>query len=328
MDMEKMDISKRVERRLKLHDLRILMSVADAGSMSKAAKELATSQPAISRTIADLEHSLGVRLLDRGPQGIVPTPYGEAILKRSIAVFDQLRLGVRDVQSLVDPSAGEVRIAATVGPAIGFVPEVIDRIGRRYPRIACRLTTGEHEGIFRKLEDREADLAIVFLTSAVDRRRMEAEALFHAGPAVVVASANNAFSRRRNITLADLMSEPWALPEPGGLFGYNHIFHAAGLEPPTLAVIADSIPIRLALAARGRFLTMMPEPILRLSGRGMALKILPIPRTPGRYDIGFVTLKNRTLTSAAQIFIGYCREVAKDVKAGKPLRLRRPGSTR
>src|SRR6185503_3870306 len=71
-----MDVSKRVERRLKLHDLRILMSVAEAGSMSKAAKELATSQPAISRTIADLEHSLGVRLLDRGPHGILPTPYG------------------------------------------------------------------------------------------------------------------------------------------------------------------------------------------------------------------------------------------------------------
>jgi DNA-binding transcriptional LysR family regulator len=323
-----MDVSKRIVRRLKLHDLRILMSVAEAGSMSKAAKLMATSQPAISRTIPDLEHSLGVRLFDRGPQGIFPTPYGEALLKRSVAVFDELRLGVRDVQSLVDPTAGEVRIAATVGPAIGFVPEVIDRVGRRYPRIVCRLTTGEHEGIFRKLEDREADLAIVFLTSAVDRSRMEAEALFHAGPAVVVASANNALSRRRNVTLSDLIDHPWALPEPEGLFGYNHIFHAAGLKPPNLAVIADSIPIRLALAARGRFVTMMPEPILRLSGRGMALKILPIPTVPGRYDIGFVTLKNRTLTSAVEIFIGYCREVAKDVKAGKPLGLRRLGATR
>jgi DNA-binding transcriptional LysR family regulator len=83
-----MDDTERIERRLKLHDLRVLMSVVDQGSMAKAAERLATSQPAVSRTIADLEHSLGVRLLDRGPRGILPTPYGRALIKRSVTVFD------------------------------------------------------------------------------------------------------------------------------------------------------------------------------------------------------------------------------------------------
>jgi DNA-binding transcriptional LysR family regulator len=69
-----MDETERIERRLKLHDLRVLMSVVDGGSMSKAAERLATSQPAVSRAIADLESLLGVRLLDRGPRGIVATP--------------------------------------------------------------------------------------------------------------------------------------------------------------------------------------------------------------------------------------------------------------
>jgi DNA-binding transcriptional LysR family regulator len=70
---------QRIERRVKLHDLRVLMSVAERGSMAKAAESLATSQPAISRSIADLEFSLGVRLLDRGPRGVAPTPYGRAL---------------------------------------------------------------------------------------------------------------------------------------------------------------------------------------------------------------------------------------------------------
>jgi DNA-binding transcriptional LysR family regulator len=69
-----MDEIGRIERRLKLHDLRVLVSVVQHGSMVKAAAHLGTSQPAVSRTITDLEHSLGVRLLDRGPQGIIPTP--------------------------------------------------------------------------------------------------------------------------------------------------------------------------------------------------------------------------------------------------------------
>jgi DNA-binding transcriptional LysR family regulator len=94
-----MDRSERIERRLKLHDLRVLMAVVEQGSMGKAAEQLETSQPAISRAIGDLERSLGVRLLDRGSRGIVPTPHGLALIKRSVAVFDELSLGVKSLNS-------------------------------------------------------------------------------------------------------------------------------------------------------------------------------------------------------------------------------------
>src|SRR5581483_8859598 len=68
-----------VQRRISLRDLRVLLAVAQTGSMGRAARQLATSQPAISRSISDLEHALGVRLLDRSRQGVVPTPYGSAL---------------------------------------------------------------------------------------------------------------------------------------------------------------------------------------------------------------------------------------------------------
>ena len=85
-----MDEIGRIERRIGLHDLRVLMAVVQAGSMGKAARLLATSQPAISRSIGELEHALGVRLVDRSAQGIEPTPYGRALLKRGTVVFDEL----------------------------------------------------------------------------------------------------------------------------------------------------------------------------------------------------------------------------------------------
>src|SRR5207302_541107 len=110
----------RIERRLKLHDLRVLMSVVQAGSMSKAAERLGTAQPALSRSIAELEHTLGVRLLDRSPRGVQPTDYGRALINRGIAVFDELRQGVKDIEFLSDPTAGELRIGA--GEAIANGP--------------------------------------------------------------------------------------------------------------------------------------------------------------------------------------------------------------
>jgi DNA-binding transcriptional LysR family regulator len=72
--------------------------------MSKAAERLATAQPALSRSIAELEHALGVQLLDRRPRGVEPTDYGRALIKRGIAAFDELRQGVKDIEFLSDPT--------------------------------------------------------------------------------------------------------------------------------------------------------------------------------------------------------------------------------
>ena len=80
-----------VRRRLKLRDVDILLTVIQIGSMGKAASLLNMSQPAISNAIAQLEHTLGVRLLDRSRQGVEPTPSGRALIKRGVAMFDELR---------------------------------------------------------------------------------------------------------------------------------------------------------------------------------------------------------------------------------------------
>ena len=108
-----MQLSDRIGRRMKLQDLHVLMAVVQAGSMGKAAAHLNTSQPAISRSIAELEHTLGVRLLDRHRQGIEPTEYGRALLDGGAAVFDDLRQAVKNIEFLADPAAGEVRIGCT-----------------------------------------------------------------------------------------------------------------------------------------------------------------------------------------------------------------------
>src|SRR5690349_9162457 len=99
-----MQIKDRIGRRLKLHELHVLMGVAQAGSMNKAAVLLNTTQPAISKTVSDLEHAVGVRLLDRTAQGVELTPYGRAILKRCVAVFDELKQGVQEIEFIADPT--------------------------------------------------------------------------------------------------------------------------------------------------------------------------------------------------------------------------------
>jgi DNA-binding transcriptional LysR family regulator len=312
MARQTLDETERIERRLKLHDLRVLMSVVEQGSMARAAERLATSQPAISRAVAELEHSLGVRLLDRSPRGVVPTPYGRALIKRGVAVFDELRMGVKDLEFLADPAAGQVRIAAPVALAAGFATAVMDRIARRYPRVVCHLIVGDTPVNVRALEAREVDLVIARIGPSVGEDPLQAEILYADSQLVVAASANQ-WSRRRKVGLADLVDEPWTLPPLDSADGVlaAAAFRAAGLDVPRATVITSSGVARIALVANGRFLTIAPEFALKFLRQNTATKALPIDLPTTRGSVGIITLKNRTLTPVAQIFTDVAHTVAK-----------------
>jgi len=129
-----MQVSDRIGRRMKLHDLNVLMVVVQVGSMNKAAALLNTRQSAISRSIAELERAIGVQLLDRNSQGVEPTEYGRALLDGGAAMFDELRQAVKKIEFLADPTAGEVRIGCTFSLATSFVFAAVDRLSLRYPR--------------------------------------------------------------------------------------------------------------------------------------------------------------------------------------------------
>src|SRR5215472_6219814 len=135
MATRKIDWDSHIGRRLRLRDLHVFFTVAQCGSMAKAAAELGVSQPTVSEVIADLEHTYGVRLFDRSPQGVEPTMYGNALLKRSIAVFDELKQSVRDIEFLADPTTGELRIACPLAIAFTVIPHVIERFAKKYPRV-------------------------------------------------------------------------------------------------------------------------------------------------------------------------------------------------
>jgi DNA-binding transcriptional LysR family regulator len=312
-----MQLSDRIGRRMKLQDLHVLMTVVHAGSMGKAAQRLNTVQPAVSRAVADLEKALGVRLLDRHRNGVEPTEYGRALLDCGAAVFDDLRQGVKSIEFLADPTAGEVRIGSVIPLAIGFVSAVIDRLSRKYPRIRFHLDTSTQDILNRQLNERNVDVLIAWQRDTIADKRQAFEFLFD-DSYVVVAGDQNPWVRRRKIELADLANEPWTLAPPESVIGAVAIesFRASGVEYPRATVIAFPFEVRASLLATGRFLTIFPASALRFSTKRANLKVLPVKLPLGRLPIGIVTLNNRTLSSVAQLFIEHAREVAKPLAKG------------
>jgi len=155
-----MDWTDRIGRRLKPRDLHVFLAVLEQGSMAKAADSLAISRPVVSKTIANLEQTLGVRLFDRNSQGLEPTIYGRALLTRSVAIFDELRLTVKELEFLGDPSSGEVRFGCTDPIAAGMISAVIDHLSQRHPRLVFRYELGSPDTLMQQLRDRKFELCV------------------------------------------------------------------------------------------------------------------------------------------------------------------------
>jgi DNA-binding transcriptional LysR family regulator len=300
----------RVKRRLKLRDLEYLAALIEAGTMGKAASRLNVSQPAISKAIADLERTLGVRLVDRSRRGIVPTPYGLALAHRSAAIFNDLRQGVQEIDFLSDPTKGEVRIGATEPVVSAIVSPAIDRLSRKYPQMIFHVVAGDTGSLYREVAARSVEFAICRMIGRLPDE-LTAEILFYDALAIM-AAANNPLTRRRKLTLADLVNEPWTLYPYDSFFGFviAEIFRANGHEPPQLAVPSLSAYTQNELLATGRFLTVQPGFMLNVPSRLPPLKALPVELPNKPMPIGLITLKDRTLTPIAKMFIDNVRAIA------------------
>ena len=306
-----MEWTERIGRRLKLRDLHILLVTTKTGSMGKAAAELSVSQPVVSKAISNLENAVGVRLLERSAHGVEPTLYGAALLKWGLAVFDDLRQAVKELEFLTNPTAGEVRIGSTEPLAAGFVAAVIERLSKRRPRLIFNVVPADRNNLVkRELRQRNVDLVVTSTYGLTPEDDTNVEVLFN-DRHVVVASAQCKWARRRTIALTDLIDESWVLPPPDSIPGAEvaEVFRANGVEPPLARVVSFSIPLHHHLLATRRFVTMLPQSMLRV-GKGLPLRSLPIRLSARLRPTGIITLKNRTLGPVAELFMDCARKVA------------------
>jgi DNA-binding transcriptional LysR family regulator len=313
-----MQWNDRIGRRLRLHDLHILMVVAETGSMRKAAERLNITQPAVSRSIAELEHTAGVRLLDRSRQGVEPTLHGRALLDCGTAVFEDLRQGVKTLEFLSDPTAGELRIGSSPALAEGIVLTVVERLTRQYPRLVFHVAPSGAIALQAQLRERRFELAFMRTAGILAENELSSEVLFEDQLAIAVGR-QNPILRRRKIALADLIDEPWTWPSPESEFSSAIVdaFRGSGLAPPRGVVHTNAINMRTGLAAAGRFLAVVPAYILKSPNQRTLLKPLPVELPGTQAHVGIVTVKNRTLSPLAQLVIKTAREIAKSI-VGKP----------
>jgi DNA-binding transcriptional LysR family regulator len=320
---------ERIGRRVKLHDLHVFITVAELGSMRKAAERLAVSQPSVSKAIADIEHILRVRLLERNAHGVVATPYGRALLRRAMAAFDELRQGVKDIEALADPTLGEVRIGCPEAIAAGLLPAVVDRFSRRYPRVLVSVKAADDLAPeFGPLRERVVDLMIGRVGEQHRDDDLNIEVLYW--DRIFVATGRKApWARRRTVTLAGLMEHPWLLfPENSWIDArVTEAFGRCGIAPPRSIVRAYSVHFCINMLATNRFVASLAGSVLRFNAPQFGLKILPVSLPAQPWPVAMVSLKNRTVSPVVQEFMKDVCTVATTVALAKSLSRSRPGQS-
>jgi DNA-binding transcriptional LysR family regulator len=317
--LRKIDWDSQIGRRMRLRDLHVFSTVVRLGSMAKAAQQLGVSQPSVSEVIADLEHALGVRLLDRKSQGVEPTVYGEALEKRSVAAFDELRQSIRDIEFLANPAKGELHLGCPESISAALLLPIVRRFVRQYPQVVVDLDTVNTLSFAQKLRDRSLDVVLARggwpLEATELVSDLKVETLFD-DPLVIAVGRQSPWARRRKVDLLELRDEPWILTA-SDVWNYRVIadaFRQRGSEPPNICMKTISVHVRANMLSSGRYIATFPRSVLLFSAETFGLKQLPIELAGAAWPIKMATLRNRTLSPIVERFIDCARTVAESLR--------------
>ena len=301
----------RIGRRLRIRDLQVFIAVVECGSIAKAAGQLGVTQPAVSEIIAGLESTFGARLFDRSPQGIETTLYGRALLDRALTVLDELKQGAKDIAFLADPTVGELRIGCPDFIAGGFLPTVIGKFVSAYPGIALHIDLLTTPALnLPPLRARKLDLALTRLPHPNDPPDSDfnVEILFD-DEVVVAAGVRSRWAQQRKIKLSDLAEAQWILTPAGSITPelFAESFELNQLKVPKVIVTSFSVHMRTHLLANSEYVAAMPRSVLQANANIFGLKMLPVKLPVRNFPVALVTLRKRTLSPVAELFIKLLR---------------------
>lgn len=292
--------------------LRHFLAVYEHGSLGRAAEVLNLTQPALSKSLHQLEEELGVKLFERTPLGVVPTVYGKTLSHHAKVIQSEMHAAERELASLTGATKGEVVVG--IGPSLAtyLLPQAAARLHEERPGVQLTVIEGLADDHIPALRRGEIDLAIGNWPVVHDPG-LASETLL-TDEVVVVAGTDHPLAGRP-VELAALLEYPWALPSRSQVWReqLDEVFVAAGLAPPLPVIVAANAASFLRALIQGRrYLTFLPRQLIGLEERTGQVAVLPVKEIQIRVDISITYRERIRITPACQALIavleGLCRD--------------------
>jgi len=250
---------------MKLHQLAALVSASESGSLRQAAEKLRLSQPALSRSIRELESELGVKLLERTPLGVEPTAYGKAVILRGRIVDSELRQAKDDIAHLRAATRGDLRIGATPVAAFSLLPAVLARLKKSRPLVHISVTDGMGASLINGLRRGDFDFAFGRIDEAIDPHEFSADVLFN-DSLVVVARHDHPLAAARVSGRIDWDATEWILPggDSPARTAFEKTYYARTGKAPRCSIESNSFVTMLTAISQTHFLGVAPNQIFHV----------------------------------------------------------------
>ena len=288
---------------MNLRDLQYFAVVAEHRHLGRAADSLGLSQPALSMSLRRLERFMQTKLVERTPKGVDLTLSGEAVFAHA----RRLRLSVedisREVADLSEGRAGHLRIGAGGASALHVVPTSCVALMKEAPKISVKVVIGERTAMLAAVSNGELD--VVITTSGGLPYENLLEDYLYDEEFVVYASATHRLARRKQVMLADLTQERWALT-PANNFArreLNRLFEARELPPPSIAAETTNLPTLHHLVAASELLGFNSKQAVRYATAHYPIGQLRVKELSATRRVGVIYRKAAYLSPAARRFI-------------------------
>ena len=285
---------------LNLHHLRVFAAVAQERSFSRAAVALRLSQPAVSKTVQELERQTELSLFDRSGRTPQLTDAGNALFARARELFGIERIAEEELGALRGLERGVLRVGASTTVATYFLPQLLARFHQQHPGVTLRVVSANTRAIARRLLEGRLDIALV--EGPVLHERISVIP-WREDELVVIAPASHPLVHKRRVRAADLIDEPFILREPGS--GTRVVAEAAlaehGVHPGTTVQLGSTEAIKQAVAA-GLGLAVVSRAAAADQLALGYIAVIPLRSAAFRRALTELRLKGRSPSAAAAAF--------------------------
>ncbi|MVO18050.1 LysR substrate-binding domain-containing protein [Parasedimentitalea huanghaiensis] len=304
-------IVDRVLTRLKLKQLRLLVAVGKHNNIQNAARELNVSQPAATKMIKDLELDFEVQLFERTNRGVIPTPYGEALIRHGKLIFAQVSNAAQELDDLNEGSSGRIVIGTLLAASPQLLPMAIEKLLHRRPSVSIKVVEGTNEVLMPALKSGEIDLVVGRLPAQRHRSDLEQLQLFDE-KILLVARRGHPICANHKLSFDDLKSWGWILPpiETTLRRQLDQFFVRQGQYAPAVAIESVSYLTNRAVLQAGDFIGLMPAHVAAQDIASGLLQEIPwsLPIDDGPVGVSFRSADQ--LSPAATVFLQALQDVA------------------
>jgi DNA-binding transcriptional LysR family regulator len=290
--------------------LKHFLAVYDLRSIGQAAEKLFLTQPALSKSIRQLEEDLEVKLFDRTPLGVVPTVYGDALAQHARVIRSEMRHAETEIANLRGAVKGHVTVGCGPSVAASLMPLATEKLRKAKPGIRFTIIEGLVDTILPALRRGEIDLAVGAWPRPADSD-VTAETLVR-DRVCVVAGPRHVLTRKKSVELSDLLEFPWVLPPESQRFRQllEETFLAKGLSPPTPSVTSNSATFIRTMLLDNLSLSFLPMQSLPLKTRSSTLVALPVAGLSREIEVTITFRERAVIPPAVHALIAALREVA------------------